>query len=149
MRLQHDPPNEAPISLLGWDPLLSPPPPGAFWAQIGRRAAPIKAVLLDQSVAAGVGNWVADEALYAVRVHPETPARALGGARAAALQAAVESVCARAVEADADSARFPPDWIFHRRWGKVPGKCAEGHALAFITVGACCELIHVRSEFSG
>jgi formamidopyrimidine-DNA glycosylase len=42
----------------------------------GRRA-PIKAVLLDQGVAAGIGNIYADEALHRAGVHPGTPAAVL------------------------------------------------------------------------
>jgi formamidopyrimidine-DNA glycosylase len=38
-------------------------------AVAGRRA-PLKAVLLDQGVAAGIGNIYADEALFRARVHP-------------------------------------------------------------------------------
>lgn len=30
----------------------------------------IKALLLDQSFAAGVGNWIADEVLFQAKVHP-------------------------------------------------------------------------------
>jgi formamidopyrimidine-DNA glycosylase len=137
LRLTHDPPAEAPISELGWDPLLTPPPQGVFAAQLARRSGPIKAALLDQALAAGVGNWVADEALYAARLHPETPACVVGAdaAAAAALQAAVVGVCAAAVAVDADSARFPTEWLFHRRWFKKAGHCAEGHPLAFATVG--------------
>jgi formamidopyrimidine-DNA glycosylase len=138
IRVSADPPSEAPISELGWDPLLSPPPEGVFAAQLARRSGPIKAALLDQALAAGVGNWVADEALYAARLHPETPARDVAAAAgaAAALQAAVCGVCEAAVAVDADAARFPPDWLFHRRWFKKAGHCAEGHPLAFATVGA-------------
>jgi formamidopyrimidine-DNA glycosylase len=143
IRLQADAATTPPIALLGWDPLLSPAAPGVFAAQLARRRAPIKAVLLDQSVIAGVGNWVADEALYAARVHPETPARDVD---AAALQAAVCGVCAAAVAVDADSARFPQGWLFHRRWFKKPGSSAEGHPLAFSTVGAWRQCICARAR---
>ena len=61
IRLQADPAAEAPVAELGWDALLDPPTPAAFAAALSRRGAPIKAVLLDQSFSAGVGNWVADE----------------------------------------------------------------------------------------
>ena len=41
------------------------------WAdRLRRRRAPFKSVLLDQGVAAGVGNIYADEALFRARVHP-------------------------------------------------------------------------------
>lgn len=42
-----------------------------------RKDSAIKRVLLDQTVISGVGNIYADEALWAARIHPETPARVL------------------------------------------------------------------------
>ncbi len=49
----------------------------AWRGRVAARRAPIKAVLLDQGVAAGIGNIYADEALFRARVHPLTPAAAL------------------------------------------------------------------------
>jgi formamidopyrimidine-DNA glycosylase len=46
-------------------------------AQLGRRKAPLKAVLLDQRVVAGLGNIYADEALWRARVNPLRPANGL------------------------------------------------------------------------
>ncbi|QIK70209.1 bifunctional DNA-formamidopyrimidine glycosylase/DNA-(apurinic or apyrimidinic site) lyase [Erysipelothrix sp. HDW6C] len=37
----------------------------------------IKTVLLDQSIIAGIGNIYADEILYVMKIHPETPANRL------------------------------------------------------------------------
>jgi formamidopyrimidine-DNA glycosylase len=45
-------------------------------ALAGRRA-PVKAALLDQRAAAGIGNIYADEALWRARVHPQRPAGTL------------------------------------------------------------------------
>jgi len=42
-----------------------------------RTRRPIKSVLLDQAVLAGIGNIYADEALFAAGIHPLTPAAAL------------------------------------------------------------------------
>lgn len=43
----------------------------ALWAdRLRRRRAPFKSVLLDQGVAAGVGNIYADEALFRACIHP-------------------------------------------------------------------------------
>lgn len=39
--------------------------------------SPIKAVLLDQTVVAGLGNIYADETLFAARIHPATPVASL------------------------------------------------------------------------
>jgi formamidopyrimidine-DNA glycosylase len=44
---------------------------------LDRRRAPIKAVLLDQRVFAGVGNIYADEALWWAKIHPLRPAASL------------------------------------------------------------------------
>ena len=49
------------------------------------RRAPIKQVLLDQSVLAGVGNIYAAEALWHARINPETPASQLSAVRVARL----------------------------------------------------------------
>jgi formamidopyrimidine-DNA glycosylase len=63
----------------------------AAWlrSRLRGRSAPVKALLLDQRVAAGVGNIYADEALWIARVHPETPAGRLGAVRVGRLHAAV------------------------------------------------------------
>src|SRR5262249_10732047 len=59
IRLRADPANEPPISLLGFDAHRSLPPFRQFRELVRKRAAPLKALLLDQSFAAGVGNWIA------------------------------------------------------------------------------------------
>jgi formamidopyrimidine-DNA glycosylase len=46
-------------------------------AQLGRRRAPVKAVLLDQRVVAGLGNIYADEALWRARINPLRAASSL------------------------------------------------------------------------
>jgi formamidopyrimidine-DNA glycosylase len=57
----------------------------------------IGAVLLDQSVIAGVGNVFRAEALHAVGVHPATPASALDRALLDRLWAALQRMMAQAV----------------------------------------------------
>src|SRR5581483_463406 len=72
---------------LYWAGRVGPEPLDPAWtpAQLRRslrgRHAPIKAVLLDQRVVAGVGNIYADEALWEARVHPLTEAGSLSAAR--------------------------------------------------------------------
>ncbi len=46
-------------------------------AALSRRTAPIKALLLDQRIVAGVGNIYADEALFRARIHPRRPGGSL------------------------------------------------------------------------
>ncbi len=56
----------------------------------GRRA-PIKALLLDQRVVAGVGNIYADEALHRAGIHPDRPAGRLTAAQCDALAVALRT----------------------------------------------------------
>jgi formamidopyrimidine-DNA glycosylase len=48
-----------------------------FRARVGRGAAPLKARIMDQSVIAGVGNLLADEALWRARLSPLREAESL------------------------------------------------------------------------
>lgn len=48
-----------------------------FRARVGHGAAPLKARIMDQSVIAGVGNLLADEALWRARLSPLRPANEL------------------------------------------------------------------------
>jgi formamidopyrimidine-DNA glycosylase len=101
---------------------------------------PVKALLLDQSIIAGVGNYIADEVCYQARVHPATAAAAVGADAAAvrALRAALADVVGTAVRANADHARFPAAWLFHRRWNGGAGtdrRTLDGHGIAWSTVG--------------
>ena len=54
----------SPLNELGFDPILKMPDLDTFVEAVGKRKVPIKALLLDQSFSAGVGNWVAYILLY-------------------------------------------------------------------------------------
>jgi formamidopyrimidine-DNA glycosylase len=136
VRLRHDPAAEPPISLLGFDALVGIPAARAFAELLRRRSAPIKAVLLDQSVAAGVGNWIADEVLYQAGVDPRRPASSLSDAELARLRARIRSVVATAVRYNSDSDRFPRRWLFHDRWGKrALAMTSRGQPIRYATIG--------------
>ena len=57
-----------------------------------RKNSPIKAVLLDQKVLAGVGNIYADESLWAAKIHPATPVSIVSKAKLVVLHQAVIDV---------------------------------------------------------
>jgi len=120
VRLQHDPLNEPPLRDLGFDVLEGLPAAPLLGATLARRRAPIKAVLLDQSLFAGVGNWIADEALYQAGLSPRRPASSLSAAEVARLRTKLLAVVRRAVAVEANSDRFPRAWLFHRRWDIRP-----------------------------
>ena len=134
IRLRHDPRREPPVGDLGFDALRELPPPRRFYELLHARAAPVKAVLLDQTFAAGVGNWVADELLYQARIDPRRPARALSPTEGRGLRAAMRSVLAIAVAANADSDRYPRAWLFHRRWERGT-TTARGEPIRHQTIG--------------
>ncbi|MBK5257126.1 MAG: hypothetical protein JJE39_13935 [Vicinamibacteria bacterium] len=136
LRLAHDPRREPPILGLGHDPLFGLPIPERLAAEIGSRKAPIKAVLLDQSTFAGVGNWIADEVLYQAAIRPDRPAADLSLTEVARLRTTLLRIIRRAVAVDADSDRFPASWLFHRRWGRVKNTVTlDGAAIVHDTVG--------------
>ncbi|KAH9907407.1 formamidopyrimidine-DNA glycosylase [Xylariomycetidae sp. FL2044] len=103
------------------------------------RHVPIKALLLDQAMISGIGNWVGDEIMYQARLHPEQYSDDFDDADVAALYRAVCYVCDTAVAKLADSDQFPKDWLFNHRWGKGKKDAATtlptGEKITFLTVG--------------
>ena len=134
--LREDPRGEPPVDLLGFDPLLAMPAPRAFTEMLRRRKALIKALLLDQRFAAGVGNWIADEVLYQAGIAPTRRASSLDEAEARRLHTRLARVVARAVEVNADNDAYPKSWLFHRRWGKrADARTARGDRIEHTVVG--------------
>jgi len=143
IRLRQHPQDEPPISTLGFDPIHSMITVEDYSDKVLRRKCPIKALLLDQSFNAGVGNWVADEILFQAKVHPERRCHTLDTDELTSLHANTRYVCETAVAADAESSRFPPDWLFHRRWDKRKSESKKtstnhigsGDSVSWTTVG--------------
>lgn len=81
---------------------LGPEPFGVdhnyFRSKIQSSDRPVKAILLDQTVLAGIGNIYADEACFLARVHPGRRGATLSSAECDRLRSAIETVLARAVE---------------------------------------------------
>ncbi|XP_024529867.1 formamidopyrimidine-DNA glycosylase isoform X4 [Selaginella moellendorffii] len=125
VRLIQDPRLSPPISELGPDAYTELPDETTFADSVAKKKTAIKAVLLDQSFIAGIGNWIADEVLYQSRIHPEQPASTLTAIDCERLRGAIKEVVMTAVDVDADLERFPRDWLFHHRWGKKPGSVLE------------------------
>ncbi|HNQ24899.1 MAG TPA: bifunctional DNA-formamidopyrimidine glycosylase/DNA-(apurinic or apyrimidinic site) lyase [Phycisphaerae bacterium] len=82
------------LGRLGPEPLELAPP---TFAALLKRQRPIKSLLLDQSIIAGLGNIYCDEALHAAGIHPRTPARLLDAPAAARLLRAIKSVLRRSI----------------------------------------------------
>ena len=97
-----------------------------------RRRAPIKSVLLDQSVLAGVGNIYADEALHLARIRPSRSSRRLTGSECARLAAAVKSVLRRSIQRGAGYTERPDAFRVYGRGGEPCRRC--GTAIARVTI---------------
>lgn len=118
MWLTEDPWEHPRIKALGFDPLIDFPTAKVLGEKLARRKKAIKAVLLDQTLFAGVGNWLADEILFQARLSPHHLASRLTPKQITALHRAVLKVVKKAVAVNADYERFPKTWLFHERWGK-------------------------------
>jgi len=115
------PETEPRVRRLGRDAFDDLPTERELLASFGRRRIPIKALLLDQGLLAGIGNWIADEVLYQSGIAPKRSAASLAPAEISALRRAIRSVLARAVKVGADHHRFPKTWLFEHRWGGTRG----------------------------
>ncbi len=67
----------AQVGALGPDPLRADADPGRGWERVHRSGRSIASLLMDQRVAAGVGNIYRAEVLFRQRIHPETPGNQL------------------------------------------------------------------------
>jgi formamidopyrimidine-DNA glycosylase len=99
----------------------------------GRRA-PLKSMLLDQKIVAGLGNIYVAEALYRADLHPALPAEALTRPAAGKLVKAIRTVLREAVEAGGSSLRdyvrpegdmgyFQHAWRVYGRAGEPCPRC--------------------------
>lgn len=110
------------IARLGPDSYLELPDPAGLAERLGKRKAAIKALLLDQAILSGIGNYLADEILYAARIHPAKGPMDFTTDEFNRLHIAIRQIVGHAVAVDADYQQFPPDWLFHVRWGGDRGE---------------------------
>ncbi|XP_042756153.1 formamidopyrimidine-DNA glycosylase isoform X2 [Lactuca sativa] len=134
VRLLQNPASAPPISELGPDALLEPMTEEELFKSLSKKKIGIKALILDQSFISGVGNWIADEVLYQARIHPLQSAATISKEQCGALHKFLKEVIRHSVKVNADSSRFPVDWLFHSRWGKKPGNL-NGKKIEFINAG--------------
>jgi len=73
--------------------------------RLKNRTAPIKPVLIDQSIIAGIGNMYADEALFEAKIHPLKPAGKLSWEEIERLHGAIKRVLWAAISNKGASVR--------------------------------------------
>jgi formamidopyrimidine-DNA glycosylase len=103
----------------------------AFIARLSGRRARIKALLMDQTVVAGVGTLMADEILWQARLHPARRVEDLSDQELRTLHAVMRRVLRRAVDR---FHRLPREWLMPAR---IPdGPCPRcGTPLRRMVVG--------------
>lgn len=131
-----DPMSHPKLLDLGPDAYTALPAKGQFLAAVSRRRTPIKALLLNQSFLAGIGNWIADEVLYQAEIAPARLAASLSPAEAERLRESIRDVLDRACRVEADYTQFPETWLFHSRWGGSKGEeVHDGYRIIRETIG--------------
>lgn len=105
-----------------------------FRDALSTRKTDIKKVIMDQGVAAGVGNWMADEILYQSKIHPKRRVDDMTDAEIKDVYDAMQKVIETAIEHDAHYADFPEDFLMHFR--NEDGRCYHtGGPIEKIKVG--------------
>jgi formamidopyrimidine-DNA glycosylase len=79
--------------------------PAELRRRLAWRSAPVKALLLDQRIVAGIGNIYACEALHRARIHPSRPGGSLSAERVARLAQAIADVLHEAIAAGGSTLR--------------------------------------------
>lgn len=153
----HDPRRFGSVDLVAGDPLahfpafaaLGPEPlsdafDAAYLARaLAGRHSPVKALLLDQRIVAGLGNIYVCEALNMARISPLRPAADVPRARLAALVPAIKEVLTAAIAAGGSTLRdflspegdlgyFAKDW---RVYGREGAACECGGTIARVAQG--------------
>jgi formamidopyrimidine-DNA glycosylase len=121
-----------PFAGMGPEPLGDAFSAGGLLRAFAGRSAPVKALLLDQRIVAGLGNIYVCEALHMARIAPGRAAGRISPHRLERLAAAIKAVLLAAIEAGGSSLRdyVRPDGergYFSKQW-RVYGR--EGHACA-------------------
>ncbi len=86
-----------------------------FAASLSTRKTHIKKIIMDQSVAAGVGNWMADEILYQAQIHPKTKVEDMDENALRKVFDAMKEVIEVAIKHDAHYDDFPKNYLMHFR----------------------------------
>ena len=90
---------------IGPEPLGARFTAGWLGSQLARRRAPLKAVLLDQRIVAGLGNIYADEALWRARLGPLRPANELTPDETSRLHRAIRAALRTGIERQGSTLR--------------------------------------------
>lgn len=84
---------------------------------------PLKALLLDQRYFPGIGNWMADEIMWQMKLSPQIIAGSLSSIQSRVLWRTLRKICMMALKTiGVDWSDPPGGWLFSHRW-KRGGDC--------------------------
>jgi len=133
----------APFAAMGPEPLGQALTAAGLKRALAGRSAPIKMMLLDQRIVAGLGNIYVCEALHRARIRPDRPAGAVSLAKLRLLVPAIRDVLEASIAAGGSSMRdyalpdgelgyFAAQWQAYGREGEA---CACGGTVERFTQG--------------
>jgi formamidopyrimidine-DNA glycosylase len=128
---------------LGPEPLGDDFTPAHLAAALAGRATPVKPLLLDQRLVAGLGNIYACEALHRAHIRPDKPAAAIPRKAIDRLVPAIKAVLAESIAAGGSTIRdyaqpngelgyFAASW---RVYGRAGESCGCGGTVTRIAQG--------------
>jgi formamidopyrimidine-DNA glycosylase len=132
------------VGKLGVEPLSGSFTPSALARLLHTHNAPVKSVLLNQELIAGIGNMYADEALFAAKIHPQRPASSLKQNEIKSLHQAIVEVLEKGIRnkgasirnyrcADGEAGRAHEEFAVAHREGEKCPRC--GKPIVRIVVG--------------
>lgn len=140
----------SPLSRLGPDAWSDPPTPAGLHGSLRGRSAPIKALLLDQGLIAGLGNIYADESLFLAGLRPLRAGERVSLASAGRIVDSVRTVLESAIENGGttlgDLAYLLPDGRAGENLGRLAVYGREG--LACDVCGTPIRRVVVRARSS-
>ena len=106
-----------------------------FRKRLSKRKGLIKPLLLNQSLVAGLGNWIVDEILYQAQVHPMKPADQLTADEVETIYEKMQYIIATAIKHEAQYEAFPQDFLVTYRWLERDGHPLQDKNIERIVVG--------------
>ncbi|MGF2946704.1 Fpg/Nei family DNA glycosylase [Mycobacterium sp. Lab-001] len=133
------------LARLGPDPLRSDADPSWAWGRITKSRRPVGALLMDQTVIAGVGNVYRSELLFRHRIDPYRPGRAIGEAEFEAAWTDLVDLMkvglrrGKIITVSAEHDHGPPSYLpgrprtyVYRRAGELCRVCGEPISMAVL-----------------
>lgn len=123
------------VNAYGLEPLKNLDSP-KFYKILQKRKTPVKKLLMDQSLIAGIGNIYANDALYVAKIHPERVANTLTYLESQKLLKGIEKVLKKGLkyrgasdnsylDAFGEKGKYQEHFQVYRKDGKKCKRCGE------------------------